>query len=299
MPPDVEESSATATAAAAAVVAVPRPEEAYAAQWCDNSGDPGAQPGALLERHAVTAHGDVCRDPGDAFGWYFCPRGCASIPGEPPFCAAPALPTASSDLVPCRVPSPPLPPTPEPAGRITNGVSSSDGSAGSGGVFGWSRGESAVQACDFSDDPERRDGAVLERHTLEQGHGDVCRNAPGSAALLLRGARLGRWDPEGRSQSDFFCPRGCGRSAQAPFCTVATSGGGGGRGGGGDDGRAVGPCRVPMPVMSDWDRLSLRLAELEKTKGRAELEGAQRLRSVEQQIKLVKFERRRAKASLV
>jgi hypothetical protein len=148
-----------------------------------------------------------------------------------------------------------------------------------------------VEPCDFSDDVERRDGAVLERHTLEAGHGDVCRNAP---------------DPEQRDSGDgasqpaattFFCPLHCLHLQTAPYCGAAAntvgSSGRSGRSGGG-----ISPCRVALVVVSEVDRLSDRLADLEATRQRAIGDGDRALvQRVEGQISLVKFERRRAKIS--
>ena len=114
----------------------------------------------------------------------------------------------------------------------------------------------------------------------------MCRNAPELVPELA--------SEDGRTaQTTFFCPLHCLHLAVTPYCgakgdtTARVDGGGGG---------VLAPCRVALIVVSDFDRLSARLADLEASWDRAVLQGDQgRLASVSQQIKLVKFERRRAK----
>ena len=122
------------------------------------------------------------------------------------------------------------------------------------------------------DDPLQpcRGGTRVERHSLEPGHGDVCRDAnePGS---------------------DFYCPRACQPKATAPFCIAARSET--------EDSREDAPCRAAVPPrLSEYDRLSSRLEALEGTKQRLAASGLS-TRKVEEQARLVKFERRRARAA--
>jgi len=271
---------------AAAAEVVPRPE---GAAWCDGSDDPGRRPFALLEHHTSSAHGDVCREPGDPFGWYFCPFGCANV-GAAPHCAAPTnaiVPTVAVDehspFLPCRIASPQNAaafaapsttlaatqalPAPNNGGKHSAARPAGviESVSASVGVGGGPRLGSATEPCDLSDDPERRDGAVLERHTLEQGHGDVCRNAPDYALLdeaggLFFGPSADDFQP---AAATFFCPLGCARSNVAPYCSTSSSLGG----------TQGAPCRAPLVVVSEVERLSVRLRELEATRMRAKGDG--------------------------
>jgi hypothetical protein len=234
-----------------------RAEEAVAAAWCDGSDDPELRPDADAERHTLELdHGDVCREPGSPAGWFFCPKGCTN-PYAAPYCADAGSTGFGKTILPCRLPRT-LAPTPA-AQRIESPA------------------DTIAHACDFSDDVDRRDGAVLERHTLEGAHGDICRNVVGAVAAATAATAA---STEEATATVFFCPRGCQRSGLAPYCADLT----GSR-----------PCRVPLPASSALDRLTERLSGLTQQLAAAQVQGnPARVKSLQAQIKLVKGDLRRA-----
>lgn len=113
--------------------------------------------------------------------------------------------------------------------------------------------------CDHSPDEQKlRDGAALERHTMERLHGDVCRDAV---------------------SGEFFCPLGCIHILDSPYCMQKTRG------------YPAEACRVPIKTMSRVDMLAARLLELRAAKANSKTPPER----LDNQIKLVKLDLRAAK----
>ncbi len=108
----------------------------------------------------------------------------------------------------------------------------------------------------------------MERHTLEGSHGDVCRHP--------------------QNPFDFFCPAGCAHVREAPFCSSTTEAG---------LPRPDSPCRMPLRELTRVERLSNRLAELERARERFTAAGDFKAAAkAHDMIRLVKSDRQRARA---
>lgn len=201
----------------------------------------------LLESHAGNLqHGDICRLPTGK--GYACPKGCFHLLSAP-FCGT----TEDSAAKPCRangIPDPDPPAAVEAAPQAEQSKADESPAAARSGY------------CDTSKDPERKYGARLERHTLEDGHGDICRHPSHPA--------------------DFFCPADCVHIRTAPYCANP-------------DGQRN-PCRMPILQLSKVERFTQRIQELERSRDRyvatKNMDAAAKAQDL---IRVVKADRVRAK----
>ena len=114
-------------------------------------------------------------------------------------------------------------------------------------------------ACGRSTDPQRviSHAYSLSRHTMQRSHGDICLDAV---------------------TQDFFCPFGCLHILEAPYCAHKTAG------------LPAEACRAPLTTKTRVDMLMERLSDLQKMRTKSPSS------HIDNQIKLVKFDLRGAKA---
>jgi hypothetical protein len=130
--------------------------------------------GYALERHTYEpTHGDICRK-SDASGHFQCATSCVQL-ASPPYCGQ-----GSSLTAPCRLPDNP------------------DASAAAAAAAAAATPALAAPAAAYSQ--PCTDGYTMERHDLQQNHGDVCRQTDGS--------------------DSYVCPAGCKGTGGPPFCVT-------------------------------------------------------------------------------
>lgn len=186
-----------------------------------------------IERHAQEeGHGDVCRT---SDGGFFCPASCSSTAAAP-FCAA------GDGYSPCRAAvirtalrasqeqlpqSPPPPPPPPPQAPTATAAAppqeplSPDRAPPASQVTS----ETAIYLCEFPNSETAAWAAgltvLLERHSFDPNHGDVCR---------------------AQENSQFYCPVECLLHEQPPFCLASD---------GASTCRAS-LCEIPNPETAAW-----------------------------------------------